>query len=144
MKLNEVKSMEELKSIGSIKEIVQKINQKIEPLLVNADTYETLYNIVTTLQKKWIPFRTGPFLSKEEEYIYYLTKLEGKQRNKALRIEDKYYEDAKLAKTWRNEILHIVSPDKNAKYNDETKTNNANNAVIVLNKLYDVMTEKDI
>jgi len=77
------------------------------------------------------------FVSKNLEYIFYLTKTDGKNRTKLLNIKDEYYENKNLAKKWYREIAKFVHPDKNQ------QSNNSKNAFIILNKMYEVMTEDE-
>lgn len=50
------------------------------------------------------------FKSKQAEYLFYLTKLEGKQRNNLLGLTDEHYENKEVAKKWYKEIANYVHP----------------------------------
>ena len=71
------------------------------------------------------------FKSKQAEYLFYLTKLEGKQRNNLLGLTDEHYENKEVAKKWYKEIANYVHPDK---------TGNKI-AFLELKKIYDVLIE---
>jgi hypothetical protein len=131
MKFKEVQSVEDLKSAGSIDELIDAIQREIHPLKVDAKSYEELLKVINTLKEKWLPLSEGPFISKQAEYTYYLTKLEGKQRNKALGIVDEYYENPEAAKKWRKKIENYVHPDKGGD----------RQAFDTLRKLYNVMVD---
>ena len=131
--LKAVVSLEEFKEIGTISELTHQINEIVAPLKVEADTYETLYEIFQCLLEKWSDFMKGPFVNEKEEYTFYLTMLEGKQRNKMLGITDEMYESPELAKQWYLKIAKLVHPDIGI-----TKTSEAFN---VLQQLYDVMID---
>lgn len=73
----------------------------------------------------------SPFVSKQAEFIYYLTQLSGKQRNKSIGITDRHYEDKSVADAWYSEVSKLVHPD-----NGGSAT-----AIDNLNELYDVMTD---
>ena len=73
------------------------------------------------------------FKSKQAELLFYLIKLEGKQRNKLLGLTDTHYEDKDLAKKWYREIAQYVHPDKGG---DAEAFN-------VLNKIYEILIEEE-
>lgn len=131
MKLNDVNSVEDLKKVGTVSEIVQKIQNIVKPLFVKAETYDDLFEIICCLQKNWLPMVKGPFISKQSEYIYYLTQLEGQQRNKAIGLTDDLYDDTELAKKWFKSLSQLVHPDKGG---DPTAFN-------VLRQLYEVIVD---
>lgn len=134
--LKEVNTIEELKVIGSVQEIITIIEEIIKPLKIQATTYEEIFGVITLLKSKWSDFIDGYFKDKQEEYIFYLTELEGKQRNKKLGITDRMYEDKTMAKKWYNSIAKKVHPDKCC------SMENANNAFNVLNEIYKIMCEE--
>ena len=84
-----------------------------------------------TFIKKTSNLNEGPFVSKQAEFIYYLTQLEGKQRNRAIGITDEHYEDTNIAKKWYEEVSQLVHPDKGG----------GATAFNVLRKLYEVMVD---
>lgn len=131
--IKSVQSIEEVKKLGTEEEIKNLIEDIISPIKIIAETYEEIFEIILKLQEKWIDFKKGPFINKQEEYIFYLTELEGKQRNNKLGIVNELYEDKKLAKSWYKNIAKYVHPDK-SKCKDET-------AFKVLNDIYQVMIE---
>lgn len=63
--------------------------------------------------------------------MYYLTQLEGKQRNVALGITDDLYEDVAKAKKWYKKLSLLVHPDKGGD----------NKAFVILTQLYEVMMD---
>ena len=128
MEIEKIRSIDDLRSCGSISDLVEKIYCIIRPLKIDANTYEDLFEVVVLLQKNWLPLIKGPFISRQAEIIYYLTKLEGKQRNKALGMSDDIYEDPEKAKEWYRGLVGLVHPDKGG---DEA-------AFVVLKKLYEV------
>ncbi|MDN8644350.1 hypothetical protein Q0S19_07740 [Stenotrophomonas indicatrix] len=131
MELNKISSIEELRKAGSIPELIRWIKSLISPLMVEADNYEDLFDVVVLLQKNWIPLAEGPFISRQAELIYYLKNLEGAQRNDALGITDAHYEDASVARKWYRDMAQLIHPDKGG---DAT-------AFRVLRRLYDVMID---
>jgi len=73
------------------------------------------------------------FKSKQAEYLFYLTKLEGKQRNDLLGLTDEHYENKELAKKWYRKIAHDIHPDKGGN----------NEAFNTLNKIYQILIEEE-
>ena len=133
--LKSVKSVDDLKKMGSISEIVMFLSRIIAPLKMDASTYEELYDIISCLKEKWVDLKEGPFVSEKAEFVFYLTMLEGKQRNNLLGITDELYESEELAKQWYHKIAKLVHPDIGGK---ET-----HNAFTVLQKLFAVMIDDD-
>ncbi|GGY29928.1 hypothetical protein [Paludibacterium paludis] len=129
--ISKVKSVDDLRVLGDLPMLVSALEEDISPLKVDVSNYEELFSVVLKLRRNWVPYIKGPFVSKQQEYIYYLTKLEGKQRNVALGITDKLYEDKSAAKKWYKKIANQVHPDKGGD----------NAAFVVAKKLYEVMIE---
>lgn len=73
----------------------------------------------------------GIFTSKTSEYIFYLTKLDGKQRNDLLGITDSHYINKTLAKQWYDSILDYIKLVGNKEAED------------TLVKLYLILIEDD-
>ncbi|MFG6367491.1 MAG: hypothetical protein K1W16_03530 [Lachnospiraceae bacterium] len=137
MNLREFKSVtdiESFKELGTLSDIIKKLNEIVTPLVIEADTYEALYEEFLCLKEKWRDFMEGPFVDKRAEYTFYLTKLEGKQRNKMLGITDEMYDSPELAKQWYRNIVKLVHPDI-APSNDK--------AFNVLQQLYEVMLDNN-
>jgi hypothetical protein len=134
MELKDIKTLDELKELGTIEEIKTKVEDTISPIKISANSFEELLEVIFVLKEKWIGLVEGPFVSKEAEYIYYLTELDGKNRTKKLGITDKHYVDKDTAKKWYREIAKLVHPDKN--------NSNDNKAFEVLTELYKVMTDE--
>lgn len=131
MKLEKISSIEDLRKAGNIPDLVKQIKNTISPLTIEANTYHELFDVVIFLQKNLVSFIKGPFISKQAEFIYYLTELEGKQRNRAIGITDDHYEDKNIAKKWYKEVSQLVHPDKGG---DAA-------AFSMLRKLYEVMID---
>lgn len=129
----DVKSVDELKSLGSIDDLIHLLELDLKPLRIGAHTYEELFEVVLKLRRNWVPYIKGPFLSKQQEYIYYLTQLDGRQRSIALGISDRHYADKSAADRWFKKIASLVHPDKGG---DDA-------AFIVAKKLHDVMVESE-
>lgn len=131
MNISEISSLDDIKEYKKTSNLRDDIQALISPLKIEVSNDEELLSIVEILKANWLGFNEGPFVSKQAEFIYYLTQLEGKQRNKALGITDEHYENTTIAKKWYKEISQLVHPDKGG---DATAFN-------VLRKLYEVMVD---
>lgn len=132
-KILSVKSKEELIEIGTIKEIVESINGITSPLQISCNDYDNVFETIGVLKNKYTDFIKGPFISKEKEYEFYLTKLDGENREKCLGISDEHYENKKIAKKWYKNIAKIVHSDA---------TNNDDNfAFLKLTEIYENMID---
>lgn len=136
MNIEDLKSITNFESfikLGSFTDIRNRLNEIVAPLKIEANTYEELYEVFRCLLEKWIDFKKGPFVDERAEYAFYLTMLEGKQRNKMLGITDEMYNSPELAKRWYRKVSKLVHPD--------TGTDKTNKAFNVLHQLYKVMTD---
>lgn len=133
MKISEIDSLDDIKKYGKSSDLMQDLQKLVSPLKVEAATDEELLAVIMALKSKWVDLMRGPFISEQQEYIYYLTRLEGKQRNKALGITDKHYEDKSLANRWKKSLAQKVAGDKGG--SDE--------ALRVLLGIYEALVDDD-
>lgn len=133
MKISEINSFDDIYDYQKSSNLRQDLKQLISPLKFEADTDEELFKLIMMLKNKWADLIVGPFLSDQQEYIYYLTKLEGKQRNKALGITDEHYEDKKLAKEWKKSLALKVASDRGG----------CDQAMTVLLSIYEALVDDD-
>ncbi len=131
--LIKIEKIEDYKNLGSVQDFVVLINAICKPLSVNCETYEEIEEAMNTLKQKWTDFLTGPFINKQEEYIFYLTVLDGEIRNKCLGVTDEHYENKNKAKSWYKHIAGFVHPDKSKSENSK--------AFIVLKDMYENMID---
>ena len=103
----------------------------IETLLIAYLIYE-LYKTKHELDELR-DYKGDFFKSKQAELIFYLTQLEGKQRNRMLGLSDEHYTNKELAKNWYREVAKYVHPDKGG--NEK--------AFATLKKIYDILIEED-
>lgn len=138
MKIEELKSVsniDDLKKMGTVDEISSGISDIIAPLKIESKTYEDLFEVLQCLSQKWIDFKTDPFIDETAEYTFYLTMLDGKQRNKLLGITEEMYDSPELAKQWYRRISKLVHPDNGS--------GTSNKAFLVLKKLYEVIIDSN-
>lgn len=131
MKISEISSLDDIREYEKTSNLRDDIQALISPLKIEAGSDEEMLSIIQLLKSKWLGFKEGPFVSEQQEYIFYLTKLEGKQRNKALGITDAHYEDKNLAKKWKKAIAHKVASDKGG----------CDQAMTALLKIYDALVD---
>ncbi|QET02561.1 hypothetical protein FOB72_11280 [Cupriavidus pauculus] len=131
MDIAKIQTLGALEKLGSVDEIRRQLEPIVQPLRIDAKTYADLLLVVQTLQEKWLDFRPGPFVSRQAELVFYLTKLQGSARNELLGITEAHYRNKKLAKQWFRSISQQVHSDKGG---DDV-------AFQVLRDLYTVMTE---
>ena len=132
--INELKkasSTKDLEKIGTIENIRSYINSIIPNMEISATTYKDILDTIMFFKENLLPWSDNVFVSKQKEYIFILTKMEGNARMKALNANDELYSNKELAKKWKNKIAQIIHPDKGS----------SDNALIKLNKLYENMTD---
>jgi hypothetical protein len=71
-----------------------------------------------------------PFVSRKAQLIFYLTVMEGKQRNDLLGIREEHYADKNVAGEWYVGLMMELGP----------KTNENEAAIKELQEIYAVMT----
>jgi hypothetical protein len=135
---NKNSKLNEFRELG-LEEVEKQIEDHIgAPILFK--TLEEAYEWWYTFSRKFNKIENDApvgFISISSAYVFYLTKLEGKQRNKLLGVTDDLYEDIKKAKKWFRNISQYVHPDIC------TDDDPNGMAFIELKKLYDVMIEED-
>jgi len=130
----EVKSLEDLKSLGKHRELVARFKELIgKNTKVNTKSWQNLYESICDYNdsiKK--PDIDQYFVSKEAEVIFYLVELSGEIRLKMLGLTKSYYSNKNKATKWRNSILKLIHPDK-------CLYQKASEATIKLNSIYKEM-----
>ena len=121
LKILDVKSLEELKSLGKHKELVVQFKLAIGgDKKVNTKSWENLYEAICAykelLPKKKVKiikeYENIYFISREAEVIFYLVELSGELRLKKLGITKGHYNNKNKASKWRNDMVKIIHPDK--------------------------------
>lgn len=123
MKWIDVESVEELKTLGSFKEVKEEIKKDVgENVKLTGRSWNEVYNnivnfrnLVNLINKSRQATQTNEeyFASKANEYIFYLTELDGELRMKKLGITKTHFSNKKRAKTWRDKISKQIHPDVN-------------------------------
>lgn len=129
-------SVDELKRLGSFKEVKQMIKESCNGLIeVKSRGWNDLYKKIEKIEEfvssfgvningenikdgagdnKCIVKEEGGelFTSKASEYIFYLLKLDGEERLKKLRANKTHYNNKEKARKWKNDIAKIIHYDK--------------------------------
>lgn len=111
-KFSTISTLEELKNIGTFEKSLDELQNIVEPLYIRAKTFEELLEVLLVLKENWLSFIDGPFVSRQQELIYYLTQLDGEDRRRALSIPDDLFKDTEEVKKWHQKIVKYVHPDK--------------------------------
>lgn len=125
-----VESVDELKCLGSFKNVYQQIKNEVGELVnIRARGWKSLYEKIVILQelnnqfnqvmnKKKVEINSekthlieGYFASEEQEYMYYLIELDGEQRMEKLGISSNHFINKKRAKEWRDSMSKKIHPD---------------------------------
>lgn len=105
-------SIEDLKKIGSVSDVLMTLNLAFKPFVLDTDHYDDLLDAVRAIRESWPQQTSGPFVSRQAEVIFYLTKTDGKLRKKLLEITDDHYRDRVLAKKWYRSIAQVIYADR--------------------------------
>lgn len=153
-KILKAKNLEEFKELGKMLEIKYEVQEKLgDRIKIRSRSWEELFSAIQQL-KQLLNFQSSDtipndqlnlpskndsnidyFKTRTDEIIYALIELKGKQRQEKLNITNFCYNNAQYAKKWRNDILKLIHPDK-------TKHPKAEEAVTLLQELYEGMVEK--
>ena len=95
--------------------------QKTIQLDISNDIFDRVISFLKILPKTQIKLKeinksvspsTDYFSSKVDKYIFALTELDGKNRQKILGITLLHYRDKELANKWKKEVALVLHPDK--------------------------------
>lgn len=112
--LENVTTIDELKNVGSIDYIIKIIENAIKPIKIRANSYEELFEYTQFLQQKYKEDSEDMFFKNERnKYLFCLTQVDGKKRNKVIGLNDDLYDNKKLAVSWHRKIVKILRPDIN-------------------------------
>lgn len=135
MNLLEVKSLEELKTLGKHRELVAQfkeiVGEKIKFITKSwQNLYDSISNYNDSLHGNECPEikqdKDQYFVSKEAEIIFYLVDLSGEIRLTKLGLTKNHYSNKNKATKWRNTILKIIHPDKCLHLNSSEATKTLN------------------
>ena len=151
MKWYNVETVEQLKSIGTFREVSKIVKNDCGKIInVKLGSWKNLYNSIIELKQLIHEFEgeinegninnnyndNKYFISKASEYIFYLVELDGKERMEKLKVTRKHYSNKKVAKEWRDNIAKEIHPDV-------CKIKDAEKAIAKLNQLYSGMISNE-
>lgn len=118
MSLLNVKSVDELKSIGKFNEVKKELKKELEGFKgIKWNSWDNLFKGIEAYKnfnckRKEDEKKENYFISKAAEYIFYLLELDGEARLEKLGITKMHFVSKDKAKNWRNNIAKIIHPDK--------------------------------
>lgn len=120
--IKEINTIDELKNIGSIESVLSVINNEIKPMAVTTNTYEELFDIITTLKKQWSSFSSDIYFKNDRvKIIYSLLYARPEVRNKIIRYSEELMSDADKAKKWYLGLAKKIHPDENLECEEEAQ-----------------------
>ena len=148
-----VKNVDELKSLGKFTEVKREIKEDVgENIKITGRGWNDLYkniakfsNLIENIYKSEFNCNekiqmtndsSNYFTSKSNEYIFYLTELDGDIRMKKLGITKALFTNKNKAKAWRDKISKEIHPD----INNHPKSSLA---MAKLNEMYSSMVGKN-
>lgn len=131
--LKNISNEEELKAMAPLEDIIKVIEKEINPLSIYVTSYAELNNVIKILKKHWNTFQDESyFQSKSARYIFALTHMEGKERNRIIELTEELYDDECKAKEWYRSIVKLIHPDMNQANQEDAKK-----AMDILSEIYD-------
>lgn len=138
-----VESLEELKKLGKFRDVSNKVKNDVGTIgKINRKGWQTLYDSIIIFRESVNKFTkeleensVNPdeyFVSKANEYIFYLLELEGDLRANKLGVTKRHFTNKRIAKQWKNAILKEIQPKV-------CKNSRANEAIKALNSIYESM-----
>lgn len=139
-----VKNVDELKTLGKFAEVKQEIKKDVgDNIKITGRGWKDLYkninkfsNLIQEIYNCDMKTSNEYFTSKSNEYIFYLTELDGEVRMKKLGITKSLFNNKNEAKAWRDKILKEIHPD----INNHPKSTLA---MAKLNEMYNSMVGKN-
>lgn len=119
MKWYECNEISELKAIGSFREVKKLIfNDLNGKIKISAKSWNDLLEKIVILKELFSSSKREDkvwfdgFESESQKYLFCLTKIDGKNRQKNLGVSGLHYRNKELAKKWKRKIAQKIHPDK--------------------------------
>ena len=122
----DVKNLDELKSLGKFMSVKKEISNDVgENIKITGRSWKDLFNNIIKFKEVVQKINISNintcnnedtneyFTSKANEYIFYLTELDGEIRMKKLGITKSHFSNKNKAKKWRDTISKEIHPDIN-------------------------------
>lgn len=140
MKWQECNRLEDLKKLGSFKEVKILIKKDLpKSISISAKSWCDLYASLSILRELFSFQKpenraVDGFVSEEEKYLFCLTKLDGANRQDLLGVSRLHYSTPEIADKWYKKIAQRIHPDK-------TDDNRAKQAFQNLKRMYSEMAK---
>lgn len=113
----DAQSVQELKEIGSLEEVVALVSNELgKGLSVSANNWDELLFAIQSLNalfaKREQSASEDYFKSPADKLIFSLIELDGKNRQRQLGIGPLHYKNIDLAKKWKKEIANKLHEDR--------------------------------
>ncbi|MDM8558934.1 hypothetical protein [Candidatus Parabeggiatoa sp. HSG14] len=117
MKWYECNSINQLKELGSFREVKKIINTDFEgKFVLKSRGWSNLLEKINFLSnifgksnnKVW----HDGFISETEKYLFCLLELDGKNRQRILGVNGLHYKNTEIAKRWKRKIIQKIHTDK--------------------------------
>tara|TARA_R110000868_G_C10967082_1_gene769237 strand:- start:7078 stop:7509 length:432 start_codon:yes stop_codon:yes gene_type:complete len=117
----ECNNLEDLKDVGSFIEVKGVISKDLKgKIKITAKSWEDLFDKISLLRELFTnnDSKTNEqlwfdgFESETHKYLFCLTQIDGKNRQKNLGVSGLHYRNKDLAKKWRRKIAQKIHPDK--------------------------------
>lgn len=120
--IKEIETVDELKKITPIENILSVINDEIKPISVAANTYEELFSIIVTLKKQWNSFSCDIYFKNDRlKLIYSLLYARQEVRNKNIGYSEELLNNPNQAKKWYLGLIKMIHPDENPECREEAQ-----------------------
>lgn len=117
IKWYQCKSIDELKAMGQWLDVIKIINHDISThLSADVDNWASLWENIEKIREIFLRNDVvcdgAYFISEQHEVVFYLVKLEGEQRQKALGITKLHYKNKEIAKKWHKKMTMKLHSDR--------------------------------
>jgi len=140
MKWYECSNESDLKKIGSFSDVKKIIYHDLKGKInITARSWRKLYEKINLMQDLFFHSKLGElsfdgFVSETQKYLFCLTQIDGKNRQKNLGVSGLHYRNIDLAKKWKRKIVQKIHPDKCA-------DPRAKDAMLILENMFLEMTK---
>lgn len=135
MKWFECTTEEDLEKIGSYETIKKTIECDFdETIEIKTSNLPVLFKTIEKIKKLLTKEKDGFFCGEAEKFIFSLTELDGKNRQKILGVTNLHYKNKDIADQWKKKIASKI-------HEDRCKLPEAKDAWNVLMEMYEEMVE---
>ena len=136
-------SIEELKELGSFREVRKKVKEEIgENIKIKANSWRNLFTSISSFKELFKKVKSSQqkdelyFNSQISKLIFYLLELDGEIRLEKLGVNKLHYLNKEKADKWKRNLVKKLHPDV-------CNHPKADKAIIEVNSLYKEMIENE-